>query len=63
MFGKKKPEVAALPLHEWQDRVDAIVAAGRAARLDARTMADMLEGRAQSLRMAFATMASDAALH
>lgn len=57
MFGKQKTAPKAFPLHEWLIKLDELIVAGRVGGVDVRTMADVLDGRATALRMAFVARA------
>jgi hypothetical protein len=63
MFGKQKSAAPkSLVLHELVVELDRLIAAGRAGGIDPRDLADLLDGRANALRMSWVTHApSDAA--
>jgi hypothetical protein len=61
MFFKQKT-AAPFPLHEFILKLDELIAAGRAGRIDGRDIANTLDARANALRLAFVSHApSDAA--
>jgi hypothetical protein len=63
MFGKPK-SAPRVPLHEFVLQLDRLIDVARAGRLDPRDMADLLDVRANALRLAFVTCApSDASMH
>jgi hypothetical protein len=63
MFGKhKSAPPKAYPLHEWLIKLDELIADGRAGSLDGRDLANVLDARANALRLSFVVHApSDAA--
>jgi hypothetical protein len=56
------PQVSSF--YEWQDRLNALIAAGRSNKIDVRNMADELERAGLALRTNWAMSAPiDASMH